>query len=395
MPCHPNFIRYFSSKALLASLAFLSLAALNGFGGRAVADENANWLVEAELLKGWIRGSSAPPLVTTSASTVPRNEAGVLSNPTTSSIFGNGLLDIGHRTGTRFRLQRSLASEGDYGSYFAGMYLANASEPAVFGSDATGLPVLGRPFFNANTQTQDAELVAYPNVLVGQVAVNTASELYLGELGITRAFLRDDEFELDLHAGYRFLSFRDGLYVREDLRSIDQGGLIPVNTTFVVQDSFATLNQFHGGSFGATLKALAKEWDFGVVTSVSLGGLTRKLRTSGSTDVTIPGLTTDSSAGGLLALPTNIGSYQSTKFVAIPELKLFANRLVTQRLSLNFGYTFLLVPQTWRAAEQVDYTVNESQIGGGNLSGLSRPSFRGASSDMWIQALSLGLGYNW
>ena len=225
--------------------------------------------------------------------------------------------------------------------------------------------------------------------------VNTASELYLGELGITRAFLRDDEFELDLHAGYRFLSFRDGLYVREDLRSIDQGGLIPVNTTFVVQDSFATLNQFHGGSFGATLKARAKDWDCGVITSVSLGGLTRKLRTSGSTNVTITGLPTDSNAGGLLALPTNIGSYQSTKFVAIPELKLFANRLVTQRLSLNFGYTFLLVTQTWRAAEQVDYTVNESQIGGGNLSGLSRPSFRGASSDMWIQALSLGLGYNW
>jgi len=395
MSRYPNFIRNFNYNAILAFLAFLALVALNSFGGRACADEKDNWLFEAELLKGWIRGSSAPPLVSTSASTVPRNEAGVLSNATTSSIFGDGLLDTGHRTGTRFRLQRNLACEGDYGSYFGGMYLANASDPAVFGSDATGLPVLGRPFFNANTQTQDAQLVSYPNVLVGQVAVDTASELYLGELGISRAMLRDEKFDLDLHAGYRYLSFRDGLIIREDLRSIDQGGFIPVNTTFVVQDSFATLNQFHGGSFGATLKARAKEWDFGIFTSVSIGGLTRKLRTRGSTDVTIPGLLTDSSAGGLLALPTNIGSYQTTKFVAIPELRLFANRLVTQRLALNFGYTFLLVPQTWRAAEQVDFTVNESQIGGGTLSGLSRPSFRGASSDMWIQALSLGVGYNW
>ena len=392
MTRYPNFIRCFNSGAVIA---FLALVAINGSGDRASADENANWLVEAELLKGWIRGSSAPPLVSTSASTVPRNEAGVLSNATTSSIYGDGLLDTGHRTGTRFRLQRSLATEGDYGSYFGGMYLANASDPAFFGSDATGLPVLGRPFFNANTQAQDAELVAYPNVLVGQVAVNTASEFYLGELGISRAFLRDEDFDLDLHAGYRYLSFRDGLYVREDLRSIDQGGVIPFNTMFVVQDSFATLNQFHGGLMGATLKARAKNWDYGIITSVSLGGLTRKLRTSGTTDVTIPGLPTNSSAGGLLALPTNIGSYRSTRFAAIPELRLFANRSVTQRLSLNFGYTFLLVPQTWRAAEQVDYTVNESQIGGGNLSGLSRPSFRGASSDMWIQSLSLGFGYNW
>ena len=94
-----------------------------------VADENANWLVEAELLKGWIRGSSAPPLVSTSASTVPRNEAGVLSNLTTSSIFGDGLLDTGHRTGTRFRLQRSLATEGDYGSYFGGLSCRRTSVP--------------------------------------------------------------------------------------------------------------------------------------------------------------------------------------------------------------------------------------------------------------------------
>ncbi len=364
-------------------------------GGRMRADENEKWLVESELLLGWIRGSGAPPLVTTSAATVPRNEAGVLTNPTTSSIFGDGLVDTGHRVGTRFRLQRNLGSEGDYGSYFSGMYLDNGSDPAVFSSDASGLPVLGRPFFNSNTQAQDAQLVSYPDALVGQVSVSTASELYLGELGISRAILRDKEFSFDVNTGYRYLSFRDGLNVREDLRSIDLGGVIPLDTTFVVQDSFATMNQFNGGLLGGTLKAHAKNWDLGLYTSVSLGGLSRRLRTSGSTDVTIPGQPTDSNAGGLLALPTNIGSYQSTKFVAIPELRLFANRLVTKRLSLNFGYTFLLVPNTWRAAEQVDYTVNQSQIGGNTLSGLSRPTFQGATSDMWIQALSLGLGYRW
>jgi hypothetical protein len=392
MTRRPIFRRYQRS---FASIAILSFVFLGEVGGRAYADENNAWLVEVDLLKGWIRGSSAPPLVTTSASTVPRNEAGVLSNSTTSSIFGDGLLDIEHRTGTRFRLQRGLASEGDYGIYFGGMYLANGSDPATFRSDAAGLPVLGRPFLNSNNQSQDAQLVSYPDVLVGQVAVSTASELYLGDLGISRTLLRDEEFVLDLHAGYRYLSFRDGLSIREDLRSTDQGGVIPLDTTFVVQDSFATLNQFHGGSFGGTLKAHAKEWELGFYTGVSLGGLSRKLRINGSTDVNIPGLPTDAYAGGLLALPTNIGSYQSTKFVAIPELRLFANRLVNQRLSVNFGYNFLLAPQTWRAAEQVDYTVNESQIGGGALSGTLRPAFLGASSDMWIQTLSLGFGYRW
>lgn len=378
--------------------AWTVLIALLFFSGLieiATADDDSQWAVEAELLQGWIRGSSAPPLVSTSASTVPRNEAGVLSNSTTSSIFGNGLIDTEHRTGTRFRLQQILGDEGDFGSYFGAMYLANGSSPAIFSSDASGLPVLGRPFFNANDQVQDAQLVSYPDVLVGQVSVDTASELYAGDLGISRALLRDEDFDLDLHAGYRFLSFRDGLFVREDLRSTDLGGFIPLNTTFVVQDSLATLNQFHGGSLGATLKTHFKSWDLGMFTSVSLGGIQRKLKVSGSTDVTIPGLPTDTYAGGLLALPTNIGSYQSTKFVAVPELRLFANRLLTQRLSLNFGYNFLLVPETWRAAEQVDYTINESQIGGGTLTGLSRPTTHGSSSDMWVQTLSIGLGYQW
>lgn len=354
-----------------------------------------DWLIESELMKGWIRGSNAPPLVTTSAVSVPKNEAGVLTNSTTSTIFGGGLIDTEDRTGARFKLQKHLYSESDIGVFFGGMYLANGSNPQIFESDGVGIPVLGRPFYNTNTQAQDAELVSFPDVLIGQVAVTTASELYIGDLGIAKAWLRDSSLDLDLNFGYRFLSFRDGLNIREDLISIDQGGVIPVGTTFDVNDSFATLNQFHGGSIGSTLKAKFQEWDFGVYGGGAMGALNRKLNTVGSTHVTIPGLDTDSYHGGLLALPSNMGSYHSTRFVAIPEIKLLANRRLARGLSINFGYTVLVVPQTWRAAEKIDYSINETQVGGGMLVGLVRPAFQENSSSMWIQSLSLGLGYSW
>jgi len=376
-------------------LAFVASILFFSFADFAISDDGDDWLIEADLLKGWISGARSPALVTTSADNTPRNEAGVLSNSTTQVLFGDQRIQSEDRTGARFRLAQKLANEGDIGIYAAGLYLADGDKDSLFASNQSGLPILGRPFFNSNTQLSDAQLVSYPNVLVGQVGVSTGSEAYLGDIGLSTAFIHDKEIELDLHVGYRFISFRDALYVREDLRSIDAGGFIPLDTTFVVQDSFAAQNQFHGGSFGLSLLKRAEYWSYGIQSNVSLGGLNRTLRTRGSTDVTIPGLPTDNYAGGLFALPTNIENYKSAKFVAVPEIRLHANRNITSKLSLNFGYNVLLLPQTWRAAEQVDFTVNESQIGGGTLSGLSRPEFRGASSDIWIQTLSLGVGYRW
>jgi len=376
-------------------LAFVTFAFMFSSTNWGFSDDRSGLLVEADLAIGWISGSQAPALVTTSDPSTPRDEAGVLSNPTTEILFGNSLVQTEHRTGGRFRVSQRLKKEGAFGFYAGAFYLADGDDDVSFSSNQAGLPILGRPFLNSNTLLPDAQLVSFPNVLVGQVGVRTASEVYLGDIGLSTAFIHDQDLELDLHAGYRYIAFRDALYIRENLTSTDSGGVIPMDTTFIVQDEFSALNQFHGGTLGLSLLNRAKQWSYGVQSNVSLGGLVRTLKTSGSTDVTIPGLPTDQYAGGLLALPTNIGNYTSTKFVAVPEIRLHANRHITSKLSLNFGYNVLLLPQTWRAAEQTDLTVNNSQIGGGTLSGLSRPEFRGASSDIWIQTLSLGMGINW
>ena len=59
---------------------------------------------------------------------------------------------------------------------------------------------------------------------------------------------------------------------------------------------------------------------------LALGNNTQRVRINGSTVITPPNQTSATSAGGLLAQPTNIGTYERSDFTAIPNL------------SMNLGY---------------------------------------------------------
>jgi Putative beta barrel porin-7 (BBP7) len=359
------------------------------------AQQNASWQFESEILKGWVRGAETPPLVSRSAVATTRQNAGVLGVPGSEILFGDSQIGNDHRTGTRFGISRVLNGEDEIGFYANAMYISDDNDQFQTGSGSNGSPILGRPFFNAISQTRDAELVSFPSALVGHVRVDMGSEFYLSNLGIKRAYLRGDGFGLDLTAGYQFLSFRDSLQIREDLRSIDQSGFIPLDTTFMVRDQFTTLNHFHGGKFGFAYIQEHAEWLISAQSSVALGGISRRLKTFGETQVAIPGLPADVTRGGLLVMPTNEGNYRSSTFVAVPEIRLSAERRLNSMIRLTFGYSFLLMPQTWRAAEQIDYRINDSQIGGGTLSGPTNPAFRGVDQAIWLQTVALGGTFQW
>ncbi len=53
-------------------------------------------------------------------------------------------------------------------------YLEGKTEPYSQTSD--GAPILARPFFNTQLNSQDSELVAYPGIVSGTVAVDATSK---------------------------------------------------------------------------------------------------------------------------------------------------------------------------------------------------------------------------
>lgn len=349
--------------------------------------------VEGEIQSAWIRGAKSPPIVTTSPDSTPRSDAGVIGTPGTSTLYGGDRIDTDSRTGFRIGINYSPKIEDQLGFFLSGQYIGDAEDDRIFSSDQTGLPILSRPFFNSNSLSQDAQLVSYPGVLNGQVRINTESEFYNGEGGISFSWQRSSSRHIDLLFGYRYFSFEDSFDVREDLVSTDLGGVIPLGTQFVVNDQLQTENQFHGGKTGIAFRLKKNNWWLSSESSVSLGNLDRRSRIRGLTTVEIPSLPADLYDGGLLALPSNSGLNKSSTLAAIPEFRLKASREITQLLSLEFGYSFTLLPDIWRAAESIDYTVNETQIGGGVLTGDSRPDFSMSSSDVWIQSFSVGVTF--
>lgn len=355
----------------------------------------SEWLVEIDYVMWWTSGSDVPPLVTTSPATTPRPQAGVLGNSGTVVLAGGEKIDDGDRSGGRFALTRNLDAAGDVSFFFNGAYANDDVQSGNFTVSSTGIPILARPFIDAVTQQQDSELVAFPAVLVGTIAVENTSEMIGGEIGVNKTLFRAPRGTAFLNCGYRYLRFSDAITIREDLRSIELGGAVVLNTEFLVQDSFEAANNFHGGNIGVGFRRSNGTWTTAVKTSVAMGSLSRRMTVSGKTDVSVPTLPTTTTAGGLLTQPTNIGSYTSDSFVAIPELNLKVSRVLSDRVSVDVGYTFILLPLLWRSAEQIDPVVNQSLIGGGTLSGPVNPAFTPRRSDTWVQGLSAGLTGTW
>ncbi len=96
---------------------------------------------------------------------------------------------------------------------------------------------------------------------------------------------------------------------------------------------------------------------------------------------------------GLFAQNTNIGTYDRDDFSTLAELGVSLRRHLRRGLTAHIGYTFVHWSDVLRAGEQIDETVNLSQIPPGTLTGPRRPSFPVDTTSFWAQGLSLGLEY--
>lgn len=358
-------------------------------------NEDCGWNVQADYLLWWSSGSNVPPLVTSSQTGTPRNQAGVLGLQTTSLLYGGESIDSESRSGVRVALSRPWGRCTDTELMLSGFYIGEASNSADFQSNQSNNPILARPFFDVQSGQQASELVAYPQVVDGSVMVQGQSDIVGANALLSKQLRANCCGKFYGLIGYRFLRFSDELAVREDLVSTDLGGLIALGTRFDVRDSFEASNNFHGGDLGFRFSRQSHRWDLDLQGRLALGGLSRKIRISGETTVQVPSVAPNTTSGGLLALPTNIGNYSDTKFVVLPELSAGLSRRMSKRLLARVGYSVLVLPDVWRAGEQISPNINRSQLGGNVLVGSSAPEFQQRESNLWLHGLNLGASYSW
>jgi hypothetical protein len=342
----------------------------------------------AEYLYWWVRGSSTPPLVTTSPDGTPQADAGVL--PDATVLFGGERLNTSGRSGGRFTLGYWFNSCQYMGVDTSFLFLGEVQQE--YFNSSNGSPILARPFFNVLNGEQDANLIAFPNVIVGSIGVVSTSKVYGSEINLRRALVVDCWKRFDVMAGYRFFQLAENLTVNSNTTSIDPNGQVPVGTTFAIFDSFSTRNNFNGGQLGLNLQCTNGCWTLDFATKLAIGAVAQRVVVDGGTVTTVPNVQPVTNRGGILALDSNIGRFHRNQFAVLPEFAVDLRYQLTPLWRLNLGYTLLIATNVVRPGDQIDLSVDPNlfppSLGG------TQPKFAFHDSDVWLQGINFGIECN-
>lgn len=355
----------------------------------ACGPEGRMW-ASVDLLLWWTRGHNIPPLLT--RGTGPGNP-GILGQPGTTILFGNGPLANTLRVGVRPRVGfwidecQTLGVEGSF--YYLGQVVDNYEFCFPPGD------VIGRPFFNTNpaVNAQDAELVNVPGVLAGCVDIAATSEFYGADANLRRNLICQCDSRIDLVGGFRYSHLSDSLAITETLTNLDPGRGV-VGEGFIVRDSFRTVNNFYGGQFGLAGEirsgSLFVDWR----ALVGLGATHHVIFIDGRTTFINPvtPLPTVTQPGGLLAQPSNMGRWDRSSFSVLPEVAVNLGYALAPGFRIFIGYSFIYWNNVARAGDQINLRVDANQLptragpGTGN-----DPQFILNRTDFWAQGINFGL----
>jgi hypothetical protein len=368
--------------------------------------------VQADYMLMWAKGNQLPPLVTTSPLGTPQAEAGVLpAGPNTQILFGGERVDQDRREGGRINVGYWLI-DGEFLG-IEGQYFTLVPEHTHFNKTSTfsdgigpGDIILARPFLNVDpnlvTPTQDAAIVAFPNFVLNQsegpldgtINIKTTSNVQSANALFRKLMWIDftRQRRLDLLLGYRFFRVDDSVIINDSSDFLPTTGPIgPVS--FASEDTFSARNRFNGGEIGLKGQSYHGPISLEFVTKVAFGNNRENVFINGTNSITVGGITT-TGVGGLLAQPTNIGSYQRDVFAIVPEGDFNIRWNITRNLRGTFGYTFVYINRVQRSGEAIDTTLNPTQIGG-TLVGEPRPAFGFIDTPFWVQGVTSGFEYRW
>lgn len=347
--------------------------------------------VQLDYLMWWQSGMNIPPLLTTQASRtdIPR------------TILGNEDILTDRLNGGRLRFGWWFANNPNVG--IEGEYFRTGTTDFDFRRTSQGTPVLARPFFNVLTGAEDSELVSSPSnpALRGTFTADATSQLVGAAVRFRRSLCCGTgcsyshlacgpvptQSRIDATLGWRFLQLKEGLTLSESLTQTNP------NDTFEIRDGFRTRNQFNGVELGVLWQARRGYWSLDGHMRSSIGNTRHEVIIDGSTQTNGGAAVT----GGLLAQPTNIGTFTRDQFGIVTDLGAQLGYQLTPRWRLLAGYNFIYWSNVVRPGDQIDTDLNTNLIPprANPVTGAERPRFAFVDSDYWVQGVNLGAEYRW
>jgi len=282
------------------------------------------------------------------------------------------------------------------GMDLGGFVLSQVGTTRSYVSDVNGSPILGRPFIDTGGTAQ-TYLVSFPGFATGGVNLSSTSQLSGGEINLLAGVLHDQILSFTALGGFRFLNLYENMQIQQFSQAsnpltFNNITLFPGSQVFV-NDSFRTSNQFYGGQIGGRLQSQLGLWTFGLDAKLGMGATVQTIKINGSTVVRDSQGDTLALPGGLLALPSNMGSFTSSAFSLVPEVGLNVGVKLGQNVELRIGYSFLYWTNVVRPPGQLDPVVNPNLLPASPLyapgtGGLNRPGVLFHNEDFWAQGFN-------
>jgi hypothetical protein len=334
--------------------------------------------------------------------------------PGVVTIFGGGNIDYGGVSGGRFRVGGWLPGSDTIGIEGEGMVLAKQTVSTTIASGPLGITAIGRPFINANTGAPGTFLVAAPNTAPGaQGDVGTATgfssaQLWTAGINLLANLYRDDFWTWNAWIGFRHLSLLEVIEV--DSRSTQGpigttpqyfflGAPLALNQVESISDRFSTQNRFYGGNLGTLVEYRYHRISVEVRNDLALGSMRSTVNIIGTTSAFAVGGTTNLTGspanGGLLALPTNIGTRIQNNFSLVEQPEIEVGYQLTRGLRVAVGYDFLYTYNVARPGAQIDPGINPNLAPSsptfGVPGGTARPTPLFALTDYYAQGVNFSL----
>jgi hypothetical protein len=225
------------------------------------------------------------------------------------------------------------------------------------------------------------------------LAFTSSSQLWGADANALFNLCRKDCAYLDLLAGIRYLDLDENL----KFGAFAATSASPPVTAAFLGDSFLTQTQFFGGQAGIRGGFRCGRWSLDGTLKVAVGdshevvniqGVKLGYRNAGGAAAPI----IVAAPGGIFAQPTNIGQQSRDEIAVVPELQMEVGFDVTRNVHLFVGYNALYDSNVVRPGDQVDRTVNLSQLGG-TLTGPARPLPLNKVTDYWAQGIMAGVRF--
>lgn len=329
------------------------------------------WTFGAEYLMWWIRNEEVPTPATFGVNR-GTNVAAAIGDPSTQvAISGQDFVEEG-LNGGRFRFGWWLDPNHIFGIEGVFLYLDEETETRM--ATSTGRPVLGVPYFNADTGAEAVSVVAGNNQM-GTVTASFATRLWGAEGNFRTNWMIGPAAKLDLLIGFRALGLEDRYDLQQQSMSTTTGA------AFMLSDQFSTRNRFYGGQIGTSAEWHWGWWSLGLSGKIGVGNTRQSVSIGGSR----MGNTTGAVA---FTQPSNFGITNRDKVSLVSETSVRLSYQFTKCLQGFVGYNFLYWTNVARPGGQIDRVISPSGA-------TQRPAPRFGESDFWAQGLSLGLEFRY